>query len=1023
MTWMESLIALSVRNRWLVIFLTLLAAIAGVFATQRMTFDAFPDITNVQVQILTTAPGLGSEEVEMLVTLPVERSLGGVDGITELRSISRPGVSSVTAVFVDGTDRWLARQKVKEQVDIARGEIPESAGTPELAPPTTGLGEVFQFTVGSDSLEPHELYRVFERDIAPRLRSIDGVVEVNAWGGAIPQVDVRVDPYALVAHGVSLEEVANALEPAVAITSAGDVSSGAERATVRASSNPVDPASLAEVVVRSDGENTVRLGQLATIGMGGGLTVGLGTADGQGEVMFAMVQLLAGADALSVVDEVRATLPGIVATLPSEVRIEAIYDREKLVGSTLETVTHSLLEGAFLVVVVLLLLLGDLRAGVLVASVIPLAMLGAFVGLAAFGFSGNLMSLGAVDFGLIVDGTIVVVESILAMEVVGATRREGVVRTTQAVTRPVLFAVGILVLVYLPVLSMSGTEGKLFRPMAVTVLLALITALFLSFTYIPAAASLMLRPSGEHQTLLVRVLRKGYDPLAVRLQRAPKRVAALAAVWIAVCLALVATLGVEFVPRLEEGDLVVQTARLPSISPAMATQEVSRVERVLGSFQEVERVASRTGSPALATDPMGLEEADILIKLRPRDEWEAASTEALTTAMAARLAQEAPGPEYTFTQPIEMRFNELLEGITADVGIQLHGQSLEELLALGQQFAAELETLPGAADVTAPTVDGMPQVDVQLDSVALAAMALEASVVHQTIAAFERGVPVGSWRRGQYQEPIVVKLDVPRATALADLPIVLPQGGHVTVGDLASLVETTTPAAIRRAGGSRRVTVQANVRGRDLGSFVEEARTRIEAMDLPPGVWISWAGKYEQLQAAALRTAISVPLVLFLILVVLYYAFGAWRPAWLIFLNVPAAASGGVLALVARGLPLSMSAIVGFIALFGVAVMNGIVLLARTRALHLTSTSKHAALQSASERFRPVVTTALVAGVGFIPMALATGMGAEVQRPLATVVIGGLCTSTPLTLLVLPTLYGWWFEDEDRVESEPVAAL
>lgn len=1019
MNLVDHVIALSVRNRWFVLFLTVLAAVAAGFVTQRMTFDAFPDITNVQVQILTTAPGLGSEEVEMLVTLPVERSLGGVDGIRELRSISRPGVSSVTAVFEDGTDRWLARQKVKEQVDIARGEIPTSAGTPELAPPSTGLGEVFQFTVASDSMEPHELYRVFQRDIAPRLRSIEGVVEVNAWGGAIPQVDVRLDPYALVAHGITLDEVAGAIDATVAITSAGDVSGGSERASVRASSNPADPETLREIVVRSDERGTVQLGQLASIGIDGGLTVGLGTADAQGEVIFALVQLLAGADALSVVDEVRETLPDIIATLPPGVRIEAIYDREKLVGSTLETVTHSLLEGAILVVVVLLLLLGDLRAGVLVASVIPLAMLGAFVGLASLGFSGNLMSLGAVDFGLIVDGTIVVVESILAMHIVRASRQESVVETTQAVTRPVLFAVGILVLVYLPVLGMAGTEGKLFRPMAVTVLFALITALFLSFTYVPAAASLLLRPSGEHHTRVVRLLRRVYDPLILRLQRVPRLVASLAALWIVVCLALVATLGVEFVPRLEEGDLVVQTSRLPSISPQQAAQEVARVERVLASFPEVERVASRTGSPALATDPMGLEEADILVKLRPRDAWEATSTEALSSAMSARLEAEAPGPEYTFTQPIEMRFNELLEGITADVGIQIHGQDLDELLALGQRFAAELEQVPGAADVTAPTLDGMPGVEIQLDTVALASVGMGAAQVHALAAAYQRGVPVGTWRRGQYQEPIVLKLDTPRDTALADLPVVLPGGGHVTLGDLASIVGTTTPAVIRRAGGSRRVTVQANVRGRDLGSFVEEAQRRIEALERPRGTWITWAGKYEQLQAAAMRTAISVPLVLFLILVVLYYAFGAWRPAWLIFLNVPAAASGGVLALVFRGLPLSMSAIVGFIALFGVAVMNGIVLLSRTRALHLTSSSHAAALHSASERFRPVVTTALVAGIGFVPMALATGMGAEVQRPLATVVIGGLCTSTPLTLLVLPTLYGWWFADEDVEDATP----
>jgi cobalt-zinc-cadmium resistance protein CzcA len=1007
----DRLIVWSVQHRFMVLLLTALAMLGSGFALQRLTFDAFPDLTNVQVQVLTTAPGMASGDVELLVTLPVERSLGGLAGVQELRSISRPGVSSVAVVFADGTDPWLARQMVKEQVDVARGEIPESAGTPELAPPTTGLGEVFQLTLSSDSHAPHDLYRIFQRDVAPRLRAVDGVVEVNAWGGGIPQLEVRLDPFALVAHDLTWTEVEEKVAGALAITSGGDVEVGSERASVRALTNPVHPDELAELVVRSDERGRVLLGDVAEVVRDGSITVGLGTADGEGEVMFAVVQLLSGADALSVVQEVRRVSEAITTTLPDGVHLEPIYDREKLVGNTLETVSHSLIEGGVLVVLVLLLLLGDLRAGLLVASIIPLSMLGAFTGLALFGYSGNLMSLGAIDFGLIVDGSIVVVESIVALELGhrGAFG-EAVAQRTRRVSRPVLFAVGILVLVYLPVLAMVGTEGKLFRPMALTVLFALVTALVLTFTYIPAAATLVLTPRGDHETPLIRWLTRLHRPAARRFVDHPLLAGGAATVLVVAALLLGPTLGVEFVPRLEEGDLVIQTARLPSISSEEARREATRIEQIVQRFPEVERVASRTGSPALATDPMGLEEADILVRLAPRDQWTTATTtEGLTEAIAAALQREAPGAGFTFTQPIEMRFNELLEGITSDVGVQVYGPDLDTLVALGAELAVALESVEGAADVKAPAVEGMPGIDIRLQPADLGRLGASPADLHGLVAGIRRGVPVGTVQQGLFRDPVVLEVALPPDATLADLPFALPNGGHATLGDVARIEEVALPAVIRRNAGSRRVVVQANVRGRDLGGFVAAAREVVGTVELPDGYWIAWSGSYEQLQAAAARTAISVPLVLLLILIVLHQAFGAWRPAWLIFLNVPAAASGGVVALALRGLPLSMSAVVGFVALFGVAVMNGIVLVSRTRELHQDHDSRTAALHSAGERFRPVLMTAFVAGIGFLPMALATGVGAEVQRPLATVVIGGLCTSTPLTLLVLPALYAYGF--------------
>ncbi len=1018
MSFVNRLIEASVRHRYLVLLLTLLGVVGGLGALGRMTFDAFPDLTNVQVQVLTTAPGLAAEEVELQVTLPVERSLGGLAGIEELRSVSRPGVSSVSVVFADGTDPWLARQMVKEQVDVARGDIPEGAGTPELAPPTTGLGEVYQFTLASDDLEPFELYRVFERDVAPRLRAVDGVVEVNAWGGALPQVDLILDPYALVARDLTFTDVQDAVEGALAVTSGGDVTYGSDRVSVRAIANPTDVEDLQDLVLRDDEHGRIRLGDVATVREAGSLTVGLGTADAQGEVIFGMVQLLAGGDARSVVEEVRETAADVRETLPDGVRLEVVYDRGKLVDNTLETVTHSLVEGGLLVIVVLLILLGDLRAGAIVASVIPLSMLGAFTGLSALGISGNLMSLGAIDFGLVVDGTIVVVEGIVALHIVqGEDFASAVTRRTQSLSQPVVFAVGILILVYLPVLGMVGTEGKLFRPMALTVLFALATALVLSFTYVPAIASLVVKPSGHHDTLLVRALKAVYRPIAQRLVDHPRLAGGAAVGAVLLSVVLGANLGVEFVPRLEEGDLVIQTARLPSISPAEARREAMRIEGLVRQFPEVERIASRTGSPALATDPMGLEEADILVLLKPRDEWTTAdSLDGLVSAMSDVLEAEAPGPEYTFTQPIEMRFNELLEGITSDVGVQIYGPDLDTLVRLGAEVSAVLDTVEGAADVKAPTVDGMPGIDLEIEPGQLARLGARSQDLHGLVAGLKRGVEAGDLVRGAFRDPVVLKVDLPGDVALADLPFAR-AGGHATLGDVGSVSEGVRPAVIRREAGSRRVLVQANVRGRDLGGFVTEARAKVGQIELPDGYWVEWSGAYEQLQAAARRTALTVPLVLGLILVVLYYAFGAWKPALLIFLEVPAAASGGVAMLLLRDLPLSMSAIVGFIALSGVAVMNGIVLIARTQELHVTEGARAAALQSSLERFRPVLMTALVAGIGFLPMALATGVGAEVQRPLASVVIGGLCTSTPLTLLVLPALYAAWMASEDHVEA------
>lgn len=1003
------LIDASVRNRGTVIALTIGAVAFAIWDLQHMKFDAFPDLTNTQVQVLTTAPGLPSEQVEQLITVPIERQLGGVPNLAELRSLSRNGVSAITAVFEDGSDPWLARQFVKERLDLARGDIPDDVGNPELAPPTTGLGEVYQFTVASDRHRPPELYRLLERDIAPRLRGISGVVEVNAWGGGSPQIDAVVDPFALAARGLPLETVQERLEGALGASAGGYAVSGAEQRTVRATANPTTADTLGEVLLRpaNGTAGPVTLSDVADIRESGAMTVGLGTGDGDGEKLFVMVQLLAGADARQVTADVRNTLASVRTTLPKGVVVEPIYDRDKLVSNTLTTVTTSLIEGGLLVIAVLLLLLGDLRAGLLTASVIPMAMLGAFVGLRALGMSGNLMSLGAIDFGLIVDGTIVVTESIVALQL----GREGhfgeaVADRAKHVARPVFFAIGILLLVYTPVVLLWGTEGKLFRPMAATVLLALGTSLVLTFTYVPAMASWVIRPKGEHQTWILRFFTALYRPsLRFALARPALSVAAMVvlmggSVW------LVQHMGVEFIPRLEEGDLVVQTERLPSLSPAEALRGASRVERVVGAIPEVIRVASRTGSPAVATDPMGLEEADILVQLKPRGDWRPGVTrESLVAEIQAQLEVVDPGAVLNFTQPIEMRFNELLEGITSDVGIAIYGNDPEMLVAVGQKIAAELETVEGAADVAAPTLEGVAGWHVIAHPQRLASYGTNARPVLEAVQAFQRGLDVGTVVRGQFRDNVRLKVELPAGVPLTDMPLVLASGVPVPLGELAEVARHNSPPTIERSGGSRRVLIEANVRGRDVGSFVQEARKKVEALELPSGYWLSWSGAYEQLTTATRRLALIVPAVLALIVLILRLNFGNWRLAWLIFLNVPVATSGGLLALWLRDLPISMSAMVGFIALAGIAVMNGIVLLTRSAELAETLPPREAAETSAIERFRPVLMTAAVAGIGFVPMAMATGVGAEVQMPLATVVIGGLVTSTVLTLLALPALF------------------
>lgn len=1010
---LHQLISWSVRQRYMVLFGTFLFACAGIFALKQMKFDAFPDLTNVQVQVVTASPGMDSKTVESLVTTPLERALGGVPNMEVVRSISRAGVSSITIVFKEGTDLWHARQLIKERVDSVRDQIPDDAGQPELAPPSTGLGEVYQFVVRSPEHSTPELYRIFEQHIAPRLRTVDGVVEVNAWGGGRPQLDVLLNLDAMAARRVTVAQVQMALEESVTRLSGGVQFNGAEQLSVRGRFNPNTPSDIERILI----PNTMppmMLKDVAVVRQAGALTVGLGSSDGQGESIFVMVQLLAGADALKTVEQLKLKMPNVQKSLPKGVEMEVIYSRDKLVKNTLSTIQYSLLEGGLLVIFVLLLLLGDLRAGLIVATVIPLSLLGAFIGLSFFGYSGNLMSLGAIDFGLVVDGSIVIVESIVAMHLSQhEDLKDAIVLRAQQVAKPVLFAMGILLLVYIPILTLSGTEGKLFRPMALTVLFALMTSLVLAFTYVPACAALWVKPKAEHQTFLMRWIDRGYHTILYWLM--PRR-------WLMVMMVILALgisaffgsrLGIEFVPKLEEGDVVIQTSKLPSLGPDEALRSSSKVESILLQFPEVLAVGSRTGSPAVATDPMGMEEADILVKLAPRDSWKTAkNTNDLVQSFSEALTAEMPGTEFNFTQPIEMRFNELLEGIPSDVGVKIYGPDTQVLSQLAEQVAQQLKLVPGSADVQSPAAEGVPSVEYVPIPDALMASGLHPYDVLQLIELEQKGRPVAFIEHQGFQDPIVLKLSAEtRSLPIDQRVIVSPTGQVLPLGSLIHANRVETPARIDHEAGSRKSLVQANVRGRDLGVFIKEAQARVDALKLPPGYWIEWGGKYEQLKAATIQMSIVIPLVLIAVILLLILAFRQWQHVVLILLNVPIAISGGIVILWVRQMPLSISAVIGCITLFGIAVMNGIVMLSRMQELHQHVSSQKAASQAALERLRPVLTTALVAGLGFVPMALATGVGAEVQRPLATVVIGGLLSSTILTLFALPVFYTMMFKE------------
>lgn len=1016
---LKRLVDFSLENRPLVLIAAALVIAGGVFSLSRLPIDAVPDITNVQVQILTKAPALGPVEMEQFVTYPVEAAMNGLPGITEIRSVSRYGLSAVTVVFRDDVNVYFARQLVAERLAQAREQIPPGFGVPEMGPVSTGLGEVFMFTVEGAGASAMERRTILDWEIAPRLRAVPGVTEVNVWGGLPKQYQVVVDPARLVAHGVSLEAIFRAVERGTGNAGGGYIERNREQYVIRGEGLVDSMADIEKIVLKARPDGTpVTVGNVARVREGAMLRIGAATKDGTGETVIGMAQMLAGENALAVARRVRAAVEELQPSLPKGVRIVPYYDRAELVERVIRTVRTNLFEGGVLVVAVLFAFLGNVRAGLIVASAIPLSMLFAFAGMVPARISANLMSLGAIDFGLIVDGSVVLIENIVRRLGEPADRDKTVPQITaeaaHEVLRPIAFGIGIIILVYIPILTLTGIEGKMFRPMAWTVVFALAGSLLLTLTLIPVLASLFLRKTGgEHEPRFVGKLRALYLRALDRCFARKALVLGTAAAVLVAGALLARTLGAEFIPRLDEGDIALNALRLSSVALSEAVAGTGRIERVLRKFPEVVTVVSRSGSPEVATDVMGIELADVFVILKPKSEWKTAKTKGeLIEKMNEALAREVPGAGFSWTQPIEMRFNELIAGVRSDVAVKLFGDDLETLRATGERIARAVAAVPGAEDVKLEQTAGLPVIRIRVDRDRCARYGIPVGDVLETVEATRAGKVVGTVFEGQRRFSLVVRLDDEAAAspeALANVPVASSSGSSIPLGQLAEISVGTGPAQISRESVRRRIVVEANVRGRDVASFVKEAQERIRKdVSLPGGYFIKWGGQFENLEAASRRLSLVVPLALALIFAMLYFTFGALRPAALIYLNVPFAATGGVFALAVRGLPFSISAGVGFIALFGVAVLNGVVLIKQVRDLERDTTLETAEVlrQACALRLRPVLMTALVASLGFVPMAVATGAGAEVQRPLATVVIGGLITATALTLFVLPTVYG-----------------
>lgn len=1060
----EAIIKFSIRHRIFVMVATVAMALLGAFSYQRLPIDAVPDITNAQVQVNTEAPGYTPFEVETRLTFPIETALAGLPALDYTRSLSRYGLSQVTVVFKDGTDIYFARQLISERLQEVRAQLPQGI-SPSLGPIATGLGEIFMYTVESDlsgvqRWTPTDLRTAQDWIVKPQLRTVPGVVEVNSIGGYEKQFHVTPRLDRLMGLGLTFEDLVEVISQSSANVGAGYIERSGEQYLVRAPGQITTIEEIEGLVVTTREGKPIFLRDVADVGLGQELRTGAATENGQ-EVVLGTVFMLMGENSRVVSRRVADQIAAINRSLPSGMKVKPVYDRTTLVDKTIGTVKANLFEGALLVIIVLFVFLGNIRAALITAMVIPLAMLFTVSGMVTAGISANLMSLGALDFGLIVDGSVIIVENCmrrLAAEqhTVGrmlslGERIKVVFAAAKEVRQATMFGELIIMVVYLPILALTGVEGKMFHPMALTVILALFGAMILSLTFVPAAVALFLRGSiMEHDGRVSRSSRALYQRALMHAIVHPKAVLGGAGALLAISLFVATRLGTEFIPSLDEGDIALHALRIPGTSLSQAVDMQRVLEERIRAFPEVSHTFTKIGTAEIATDPMPPSVADGFVMLKPRAEWPdpRRRKEDLVSAIEEAV-RDIPGNNYEFTQPIEMRFNELIAGVRSDVAVKIFGDEMPILLEQAEAASKIVAEVRGAADVKVEQITGLPMLSIEINRTALARLGVNIAQAQEVIATAIGGESAGELFEGDRRFPIIVRLPEKIRTdldAIGSLPIPLPpmerQGSNrnnannrvnmmhddeslrsfVPLASVAEIKLLSGPNQISRENGKRRVVVTANVRGRDLGGFVEEAQQKLaSSMKLPAGYWVTWGGQFEQLISAEQRLMVVIPVALALIITLLFYSFGNMRDALLVFSGVPLALSGGVFALLLRGIPLSVSAAIGFIALSGVAVLNGLVMLSFIRKLREDGRSaEQAIIEGSLTRLRPVLMTALVASLGFVPMALATGAGAEVQRPLATVVIGGILSSTFLTLIVLPTVCRWLLKESDRTVQENI---
>jgi cobalt-zinc-cadmium resistance protein CzcA len=1026
---MHTSIAFLFRQRWFVLGAGILLCLVGWVAWTRLPIDAFPDVTNVQVMVLTEAAGLSSADIEQQVTYPIEQQMGGVPRVTQVRSLSKAGLSQVIVVFDDDTDIYFARQQVFERLQGAADQLPAGV-EPELGPISTGLGEIFQYTLESATLSPMELRGIQDFLVAPQLRPIPGVNEVNSFGGFVKQYHVLVKPDALLKYGLGLRDIVEALARNNANAAGGFIVRGWEQTYIRGLGQIGGIRDIREVVLKVAEGTPVHVHDVAEVVVGPQSRQGAVSRDGKGEAVAGMVIMLRGANSKDVVTSVKETVPRIQKSLPPGVSLNVFYDRTSLIEACIKTVVNALLEGGVFVILILFLFIAELRTALVVVTTLPITFLVTFLIMGRAGISSNLMSLGGLAFsvGIVVDAAVVIVENMrrhFGERRAPGLRRHIAIEAVSEVARPVAFSVLIIVIVMIPLFSLQGIEGKMFAPLAATMIIAILVSLVTALTFVPVAAEWLLKQDPEQEFRVVKAMHHGYLSLLAGARRARGLTLALSAATLVVAGYAATRIGTEFIPNLDEGSIAINVVRLPNASLDGSVNVSSFMERRLReTFPEVTAVISKTGRAEISEDPMGPEQTDLLIMLKPRTAWTTAKTKPELVAAMQRTLGTIPGIRLSFSQPISLRVNELISGVKSDLAVKVYGEDIARLKGFADQAASVLGSLRGASDARVEQVSGMEQIEITLDRTAMARYGISVADVNETIETALAGTEATRVVEGQRRVAVVVRFpEQARADLEAVSQILFTGAGgeRVPLAKIATIATVEGPAQISREKGMRRVAAEVNIRGRDLGGFVAEARQKLAGLEsgLPPGYFLEYGGQFENQQRAMRRLSVVVPLALTLIFILLYMALGSFRDAVLVILNLPFALGGGVMAIAAIGMPLSVSAAVAFIVLLGIAVQNGVVLITFFRQLRAEGRSVDETIRDGCNlRFRPLIMTALCSFIGLVPMLYATGSGADIQKPLAVVVMGGLVTSTILTLIVLPTIYEWLENRNQPAETE-----